>query len=554
MSIFLSSRRRTRSQKVKLTPSKPKDGSLKDQYDYVIVGGGTAGCVLAGRLSEDKNVEVLLLEAGGPDTDPRIHTPREFEELQGTEYDWAYKLDPAKEPGLVKSDIRPVIPWPRGKVLGGSGSINALVYMRGNRRDFDHWADLVGDPDWSFDKILPYFKKSEHNRRPDAGELHGTDGPFVISDIEGPNPISLAFVQAAKEAGYDSSSDFNDLEQTGGAGLLQVTIDDKGKRVSTATAYLTPEVKKRPNLTIRTNTLTRRVLLEGKRAVGVEIEDAKAPGKTRNVSARKEVVVSCGTSNSPKLLMLSGVGPADHLKEKGIEVKHNLSGVGNNLQDHPIAAVLYLYKEGKASAPSNTGGVEGGMFVDTTGESDWPDIQIHFTHKILGRPPAPPADAGYMLVSTLVRPKSRGYVRLSSSKPEDPPEIRGNYLTDPDDLKSIVEGIKVVRKIGQAKAFAPFRGVELSPGPNMKTDDQIAMVVKATAIALYHPVGTCKMGRSPDDGAVVDSQLRVHGIDALRVVDASVMPTITTGNTNAATMMIAEKAADLIRHGSQKKK
>jgi choline dehydrogenase len=252
--------------------------------------------------------------------------------------------------------------------------------------------------------------------------------------------------------------------------------------------------------------------------------------------------------------MLSGIGPAAHLKEKGVEVKHNLQGVGANLQDHPIAALIYLYPEGKGSAPSNTGGVEGVMFLDTTGNSEWPDIQLHFTHRMLGQGGGPSADAGYMLVPTLVRPKSRGTVRLNSSDPGDPPDIRANYLTDPDDLKSIVEGIKIARRIGKAKAFEPFRGQELSPGPDMKTDEQIATVIKATAIGLYHPVGTCKMGRSPGDGSVVNSQLRVHGIDGLRVVDASVMPTITAGNTHAPTMMIAEKAADLIRQGGQKKK
>jgi choline dehydrogenase len=555
MSILFS-RRRRRSRKVELSPSKPRDDKqLKEQYDYVVVGGGTAGCVLAARLSEDGKSEVLLLEAGGPDTDPRIHTPREFEELQGTEFDWAYKLDPKNEPGLLPSDIRPVIPWPRGKVLGGSGSINALVYMRGNRRDFDHWAELTGDKGWSFDSVLPYFKKSERNRRAGVGDLHGTDGPFTVSDIDGPNPVSLAFVRAAREAGFDETSDFNDREQTGGAGLLQVTIDQDGKRVTTSTAYLTPEVRKRPNLTVATHALARRVLLEGKRAVGVEFVSAREPGqKKRTARARKEVVLCGGTVGSPLLLLHSGVGPADHLKEKGVEVRHNLQGVGGNLQDHAIAAVLYLYKEGQTSGPSNTGGVEGGMFIDTTDQSEWPDIQFHFTHKILGRPPAPPADAGYMIVSTLVRPRSRGYIRLRSSDPDDAPDIRANYLTDPDDLKSMVEGIKAGRKIGRAKPFDPYRGFEASPGDKATTDEQIAEVVRATAIGLYHPVGTCKMGKSPADGAVVDSELRVHGIEGLRVADASVMPTITAGNTNAATMMIAERAADLIRRGGQKKK
>src|SRR5258708_14815753 len=523
---------------------------LKEHYDYVIVGAGSAGCVVANRLSEDPAVEVLLLEAGAEDTDPRIHTPRDFEELQGTDLDWQYVVKVEDEPVLKPSPPRPFVPWPKGKVMGGSSAINALVYVRGNRRNYDHWASL-GNEGWGYDDVLPHFKASEGNLSGKVSdEYHGRTGPLIISDIGAPNPATDAFVKAAAEI-YDRCQDFNDLEQVGGAGYYQGTIGRDGKRSSAATAFLNSEVRHRGNLTIATRLEVNRLLFEGTKpgadlkAVGVEVSDPTA-AKARNVRVTREVIVCAGTVESPKLLMLSGVGPKVDLQALKINVVHDLPGVGQNLQDHPIAPVLYLYKPGKESGPSASGGVEEALFLDTREGSEWPDLHLHFTHKILGRPPAPPANAGYMIVATLVRPKSRGYLKLKSNQPSDPPEIHPNYLSDPADMKTLVEGLKIGRRIGEKKVFDKFRKVEAAPGAAADTDEKLAGFISASAIGLYHPVLTCKLGPANDPQAVDDSKLRVHGIEGLRVVDASIMPTITTGNTNAPTIMIAEKAATMI--------
>jgi len=546
MRIRGSRRDRRRGGRVVPAPVPDKPPVLADSYDYIIVGAGSAGCVLANRLSEDPDVEVLLIEAGGADTDPRIHKPASFEDLQNTPVDWAYKVPIANVPGLTEGPIRPVdpatkkqfVPWPRGKVLGGSSAINALIYIRGNYRDYNHWADL-GNTGWSFDDVLPYFKKSERNLRASISEkYHGKDGPLFVSDPNPPAKITEAFLQAAESEGIDRIKDFNDEEQMGGAGLLQVNIDAAGRRSSAATAFLTPEVKQR--ITILTNAETDKILLDHKRAIGVELRDK------RKVHARREVIVCCGTVNSPKLLMLSGIGPKDHLTKMSIPVVEDLPGVGKNLQDHPIAPVLYMYKSPKKSPLSKTGGVEAAYFLDTREDSQWPDLQFHFTHRVLGKPPFP-AELGYMIVSTLVKPLSRGEILLSSKDPSAAPDIRPNYFDEQADVKTLIAGLKLGRKIGQQAAFDEFRGVEAAPGPDVQTDAQLEMVIRASAIGLFHPVGTCMMGIDPKKGAVVDPELKVHGIANLRVVDASIMPTITSGNTNAPTIMIAEKAADMIR-------
>jgi GMC oxidoreductase len=375
-----------------------------------------------------------------------------------------------------------------------------------------------------------------------------------VSDIKPPNRASELFVEAAVEKGYDETRDFNDLEQEGGAGLYQVIIKE-GERESSATAFLGAAVRARGNLTIKTKALATRLLIENGKALGVEYEDyTEGPAvKKKTIRADREVIVCCGTVESPKLLMLSGVGPAQQLKEVGIKAEVDLPGVGANLQDHPIAPVVYGYKEGQQSAQAAAGGVEGGLFIHTRG-LERPDIQYHFTHKLLGAPGSPMADTAYMIVSTLVRPESRGRISLRSKDPHDKPLIEAAYLSDAGgvDLSTLVAGVKTARQLGEAKAFDEIRGKELFPGEQTQTDEELASYIKHVVIGLYHPVGTCRMGTDPAAGAVVDGELRVHGVEGLRVADASIMPTITTGNTHAPTVMIAERAADLIESRRRK--
>ena len=521
-------------------------------YDYIIVGAGSAGCVLANRLSENPRRRVLLLEAGPSDWHPFIHMPAGIAKMVGKKgINWDYWTEP--EPQLGNRRLW----WPRGRVLGGSSSINAMIYMRGTPSDYDGWAQAAGDERWAWRNVLPVFKRSENNMR-GAGEWHGTGGPLTVSDLIHRNELSEAFIQAGVAAGYARNEDFNGAQQAG-FGYFQVT-QKNGARASAAAAFLKP-ARKRSNLTVLTHAATERVLLSGQRAVGVDYRH-----RGRLTRAEGGQVVLCGGAiNSPQLLMLSGIGPADHLREHGITVAHELPGVGGNLQDHldicilqrstqPVsydklsdAAVAWEYLT-KHKGPGTSNIAEACGFVRSRlAADDDCDVQFHFVPAMLddhGRNRLP--GYGYTAHACFLRPRSRGALRLRSADPSQPAAIRANYLSDAEgfDLKMMVEAAKLARGIFAQTPFDKYRGSEILPGAEAKTDADLDAFVRRKAETIYHPVGTCRMGK--DEGAVVDSELRVRGIEALRVVDASIMPTLVGGNTNAPTIMIAERAAGLI--------
>jgi len=519
-------------------------------YDYIIIGAGSAGCVLASRLSEDPAVKVLLLEAGGRDTAKEIHVPAAFSKLFKGPNDWAYYTGP--EPLLGNRKLY----WPRGKVLGGSSSLNAMIYIRGHRADYDQWRDL-GNPEWGYVDLLPYFKKSEDHES-GASEYHGVGGPLHVSNARSLNPLSEVFVEAAEQAGFERNTDFNG-ECQDGFGIYQLT-QWQGRRNSAAAAFLRPAMS-RPNLTVRTNVQVFDILFEHKRASLVSFQDGDGSKQYR---AEREIIVCAGAIGSPQLLMLSGIGPADHLRTIGIPVLCDLPGVGANLQNHPAVPVAYECKQPITLAtaetlanlvrytafktgPLSSNVAEAGGFVRTATGCTIPDVQYHFApgyfvehgfQKI--------KEHAYTFKPTLIRPFSRGSITLRSSNPLDSPVIRANYFADARDTQAVLEGLRIARTIGEAAAFARYRKRELLPGPDVKDEKALRLHIEKYGETLYHPVGTCKMGR--DAWSVVDSNLLVHGVDGLRVVDASVMPIIPGGNTNAPTIMVAEKAADLIRN------
>ena len=520
------------------------DGS----YDYVIVGAGSAGCVLANRLTAGGDNEVLLLEAGKPDEKREIGIPAAFTELFKSAVDWEYDTEP--QPELNDRELY----WPRGKTLGGSSSINAMIYARGQPADYDHWAEL-GNDGWAYEDVLRYFKKAEHNER-GPSEYHGTGGPRNVADLQSPNELSEAFIEAGQTVGLAHNEDFNAGDQSG-VGFYQVTQKD-GQRHSAADAYLKP-VLDRANLTAVTGAQVTRVRFDGQEAVGVEyVRDESETPET--VDASEEVILSAGAINSPQLLMLSGIGPADHLTDHDISVVADLPGVGRNLQDHLQVKVNYACEKPVTlesadslwnllkylvlkRGPLTSNVAEAGGFTSVLEGDERPDIQFHFGPSYsVNHGFDNPDGHGFWLGALCLRPDSRGQVSLQSADPFDDPSIDPQYLTEGDDLERLLEGVKLVRDILQAEPFDDYRGELVSPDVDMESDEQLIEHIREAAETLYHPVGTCKMG--DDDMAVVDERLAVHGTDRLRVVDASIMPTITSGNTDAPTTMIAEKAAD----------
>ncbi|GAA4860413.1 choline dehydrogenase [Luteimonas vadosa] len=541
----------------------PPDHTSRDvAYDYIVVGAGSAGCVLANRLSADPDASVLLLEAGPRDWHPFIHMPAGLAKLVGQKgVNWDYSTAP--EPGLGDRELW----WPRGKVLGGSSSINAMCYIRGVPSDYDDWA-AGGATGWDWDTVLRYFKRSESNNR-GGDALHGADGPLAVSDLRHVNPLSTVFIEAGEQAGFARNPDFNGPVQRG-VGLYQVTQRD-GVRCSSAAAYLAP-IRDRPNLTVRTGANVSRITFEPGHDGGMRASGAtySARGQAFHVRATREVLLCGGAINSPQLLMLSGIGPADELRRHRIKVLHDAPAVGANLQDHldictlrhctqrvtydrvgdlRIAYDYYLRGHG---GPGSSNIAEAGGFVRSRFAPDVrADIQFHFVPAMLddhGRRRLP--GDGYTLHACFLRPRSRGRIRLASNRASDKARIEANYLSDEEgfDLRMMVECAKLSRDILSQEAFDPYRGAPIFPARDDLTDAELADFIRAKAETVYHPVGTCRMGSGDD--AVVDPSLRVRGVTGLRVVDASVMPALPGGNTNAPTIMIAERAADLILSGA----
>ena len=531
-------------------------------YDFIVIGAGSAGCVLANRLSADPKRSVLLIEAGGPDRHPLVQLPMLMGKLMHSRiYNWSYETEP--EPELDNRRIY----WPRGKTLGGSSTINGMIYVRGNRHDYDRWAQM-GSPGWSYAEILPYFRKSEgHAERRDS--FHGAEGGLTVCRARGANPLFDVFVEAGRQAGYPLNDDFNGAEQ-GGFGRYDFTIRD-GRRCSTSKAFLRP-VLDRPNLKVETHALTERIVVENGRAAGIQFRQR---GESRRAIASREVILSAGAINSPQILMLSGIGDADELAAHGIQSVHHLPGVGKNLQDHVDVCLVYevvkpitLYRDlrvdrltgaiirgflfGKGVA--TTFPYEGGAFIRSRPGLEAPDIQAHFMPalektanlhwpKLFSR--ARIGDNhGVTIRVGPVNPESRGAIALRSANPSDPPRIFANYLSTEFDRQTTLAGVKILRDVMSQRAFQGFIGEELAPGAKVRSDAELRQWLRQAGGTTLHPVGTCKMG--PDPMAVVDSKLKVHGLDGLRVADASIMPIITSGNTNAPSIMIGEKAADLV--------
>ena len=537
---------------------------MQTTFDYIVVGAGSAGCTLANRLTEDSDVRVLVREAGGWDRDPWIHIPLGWGKILTKRlHDWMYDCEPEENVGGRRVECA------RGKVVGGSSSVNAMAHVRGNRADFDRWASAYGLRDWSYDAVLPYFRKQERWEE-GGGAFRGGDGPLNVQRCRYEDPLLGAFAKASATAGHPWVDDYNGATQTGFS-RLQMTIRN-GRRCSAASAYLHP-ARARAGLWVEVNALASRVLLEGDKAVGVEYWQN---GVKHVARASREVLLSGGVINTPQLLMLSGIGDPERLSQSDIRTLVASPGVGRNLQDHPSVIVMYrratpgpfhrmmrldrigtqlirAYLTGKGFAADVPGGVVGFMHSGEAPDvSDAPDLQLLLTAAPLGawpyfKPFKPPFNDGFACRTVLLHPQSRGEVRLASSDPSAKARIHQNFLSTPYDWAALRSSVRIVRDLAAQPSLASYIGAEIAPGPASASDVDIDAFIRKTAITVHHPAGTCRMGSDDDPMAVVDSQLRVKGVRGLRVIDASVMPDLTSGNINAPVIMIAERAADLIR-------
>ena len=526
------------------------------EADYIVVGAGSAGCVVAARLTEDPSVTVLVLEAGGNDSNLWIHIPLGYgKTIADARVNWMYETEP--DPYLHDRRVF----WPRGKVLGGSSSINGLLYLRGQPEDYDHWRQL-GNAGWAWDDVLPYFKRSEGRIGPGDDRLHGRDGPLAVSDLPDRTKLCEAYIQAATEVGLPRTEDFNGAEQAG-VGYYHVTARN-GRRSSAATAFLHPAMK-RPNLSVLTHALATRVVLDGRRATGIAFMQN---GIARQATARREIILCGGAINSPHLLMVSGIGPAAHLQDAGVVVRHDLPGVGQNLQDHYQTRITYrcrfpvtlndvmmskwrmalagLQYAVRRSGPLTVSAGQVGIFAKTRPELATPDIQFLLIPFSADRPgEGLNKFSGFLQNCCQLRPESRGEILLRSPDAAAYPAIHAHYLSTELDRRTLVEGLKLGRRIAARPAMQHWIEAEHLPGSDVQGDEALLEHARRYGGSIFHPSGTCKMGR--DRMAVVDEGLRVYGLEGLRVADASVMPTVVSGNTNAACIMIGEKAADLVR-------
>ena len=531
------------------------------EADFVVIGAGSAGCVLANRLSADPKNKVVLLEAGGRDLNPWIHIPvGYFKTIHNPSVDWCYKTEP--DPGLNGRSIE----WPRGKVLGGSSSLNGLLYVRGQPEDYDRWQQM-GNKGWGWDDVLPLFKRAERNER-GADDYHGDNGELSVSNMRIQRPITDAWVAAAQSAGYKFNPDYNGADQEG-VGFFQLTARN-GRRCSSAVAFLNP-VKKRPNLQIVTHALAQNIEFDGTRATGVTYLDRS--GRAHTVKANKEIVLSGGAINSPQLLMLSGIGEAEQLAEHGIEVKQNLKGVGKNLQDHLQARLVYKCNEPTLNDEVSTlfGQAKIGLkylmfragpmtmaaslatgFLKTREDVSTPDIQFH-VQPLSAENPGKGADkfSAFTMSVCQLRPESKGEIRLVSKETREYPKIIPNYLSTETDCRTVVAGVNIARQIARHTPLSNKISEEFRPQSTLDMDDYDATLdwARSNTASIYHPTGTCKMGQGPD--AVVDDRLRVLGVQGLRVADCSIMPEIVSGNTNAPAIMIGEKASQLVLEDCQ---